>query len=145
LLGIPTVTDRWLQQAVAQVISPTFEVEFKEHSYGFRPHRNAHQAIQQALKNIHEGYDYIVDIDLQNFFDEVDHAILLQLIYRKVKCPMILRLIRKWLRSPIDIKGKLTKRRKGISQGSPLSPVLSNITLHELDKELEGTSLCQVR
>jgi RNA-directed DNA polymerase len=145
LLGIPTVTDRWLQQAVAQVISPTFELEFKEHSYGFRPDRNAHQAIQQAQKNIHEGYDFIVDIDLQNFFDEVDHAILLQLIYRKVKCPMILRLIRKWLRSPIEIKGKLTKRRKGISQGSPLSPVLSNITLHELDKELEGTSLCQVR
>jgi RNA-directed DNA polymerase len=145
LLGIPTVTDRWLQQAVAQVISPTFELEFKEHSYGFRPHRNAHQAIQQAQKNIHEGYDYIVDIDLQNFFDEVDHAILLQLIYRKVKCPIILRLIRKWLRSPIEIKGKLTKRRKGIPQGSPLSPMLSNIMLHELDKELEKKELHYVR
>jgi len=137
LLGIPTVADRLLQQAVSQVISPKFELEFKEHSYGFRPNRNAHQAVQQAQKNIHEGYDYIVDIDLQSFFDEVDHAILLQLLYGKVQCPNSLRLIRKWLRAPILIKGKLIKRRKGIPQGSPLSPLLSNIMLHELDKELE--------
>ena len=137
LLGIPTVTDRLLQQAVSQVISPKFELEFKEHSYGFRPNRNAHQAVQQAQKNIHEGYDYIVDIDLKSFFDEVDHGILLQLLYSKVQCPATLRLIRKWLRAPILIKGKLTKRRKGVPQGSPLSPLLSNIMLHELDKELE--------
>jgi group II intron reverse transcriptase/maturase len=137
LLGIPTVTDRLLQQAVTQVMNPLFEVEFKEHSYGFRPNRNAHQAVQQAQKNIHEGYDHIVDIDLKNFFDEVDHAILLQLLYNKVKCPLTLRLIRKWLRAPIAIKGKLVKRRKGVPQGSPLSPLLSNIVLHELDKELE--------
>jgi group II intron reverse transcriptase/maturase len=137
LLGIPTVADRLLQQAVSQIISPKFELEFKEHSYGFRPNRNAHQAVQQAQKNIHEGYDYIVDIDLQGFFDEVDHAILLQLLYIKVQCPATLRLIRTWLRAPILIEGKLTKRRKGIPQGSPLSPLLSNIMLHELDKELE--------
>lgn len=137
LLGIPTVTDRLLQQAVTQVMSPLFEVEFKEHSYGFRPSRNAHQAVLQSQKNIHEGYDHIVDIDLKNFFDEVDHAILLQLLYNKVQCPLMLRLIRKWLRAPIAIKGKLTKRRKGVPQGSPLSPLLSNIVLHELDKELE--------
>jgi RNA-directed DNA polymerase len=137
LLGIPTVADRLLQQAVCQIISPKFELEFKEHSYGFRPNRNAHQAVQQAQKNIHEGYDYIIDIDLQSFFDEVDHAILLQLLYTKVKCPATLRLIRKWLRSPIQINGKLVKRRKGVPQGSPLSPLLSNIMLHELDKELE--------
>jgi RNA-directed DNA polymerase len=118
-------------------MNPLFEVEFKEHSYGFRPNRNAHQAVQQAQKNIHEGYDHIVDIDLKNFFDEVDHAILLQLLYNKVKCPHTLRLIRKWLRAPIAIKGKLVKRRKGVPQGSPLSPLLSNIVLHELDKELE--------
>lgn len=137
LLGIPTVVDRLLQQAVHQVISPKFELEFTEHSYGFRPDRNAHQAVHQAQKNIHEGYEYIVDIDLLSFFDEVDHGILLQLLYSKVKCPATLRLIRKWLRAPIMINGKLTKRRKGVPQGSPLSPLLSNIMLHELDKELE--------
>ena len=137
LLGIPTVIDRMLQQAVHQVIMPKFEFEFKQHSYGFRPNRNAQQAVQQAQKNINEGYQHIVDIDLQNFFDEVDHCILLQLLYRKVKCPLTLRLIRKWLRAPIQKNGKLTKRRKGVPQGSPLSPLLSNIMLHELDKELE--------
>lgn len=137
LLGIPTVTDRVLQQAVGQIISPKFELEFREHSYGFRPNRNAHQAVRQAQKNIHAGYDYIVDIDLKSFFDEVDHRILLQLLHGKVKCPTTLRLIRKWLRSPILIGGKLVKRRKGVPQGSPLSPLLSNVMLHELDKELE--------
>ena len=137
LLGIPTVTDRLLQQAVSQVMAPSFELEFSEHSYGFRPNRNAHQAVHQAQKNIHEGYDHIVDIDLKNFFDEVDHRLLLQLVYRKVKCPCTLRLIRKWLRAPIVIKGRLVKRRKGVPQGSPLSPLLSNIILHALDRELE--------
>jgi RNA-directed DNA polymerase len=145
LLGIPTVTDRVLQQAVHQVIFPLFEPEFKAHSYGFRPNRNAHQAVQQAHKYIHEGYQHIVDIDLKSFFDEVDHCLLLQLLYRKVKCPLVLRLIRKWLRAPILIKGKLTKRRKGVPQGSPLSPLLSNIMLHELDKELERQGLRYVR
>lgn len=137
LLGIPTVVDRLLQQAVHQITSPMFEVEFSNHSYGFRPDRNAHQAIRQAQKNIHEGYNYIVDIDLKSFFDEVDHGILLGLLYAKVKCPITLHLIRKWLRVPIEINGKLVKRRKGVPQGSPLSPLLSNIMLHELDKELE--------
>ena len=137
LLGMPTVTDRLLQQAVSQVVSSSFELEFKEHSYGFRPNRNAHQAVQQAQKNIHAGYDHIVDIDLKNFFDEVDHSILLQQLYRKVKCHLTLRLIRQWLRAPILVKGKLVKRRKGVPQGSPLSPLLSNIMLHELDRELE--------
>jgi RNA-directed DNA polymerase len=137
LLGIPTVVDRLLQQAVHQIISPMFEVDFTDHSYGFRPQRNAHQAIMQAQKNIHDGYDHIVDIDLKNFFDEVDHGILLRLLFAKVKCPVTLRLIRHWLRAPILINGKLVRRRKGVPQGSPLSPLLSNIMLHELDKELE--------
>lgn len=137
LLGIPTVADRLLQQAVHQIISPMFEVEFTEHSYGFRPDRNAHQAILQAQKYIHEGHNYIVDIDLKSFFDEVDHEILLRLLFVKVKCPITLRLIRQWLRVPILINGKLVKRRKGVPQGSPLSPLLSNIVLHELDQELE--------
>src|ERR1039457_384398 len=145
LLGIPTVIDRMLQQAVHQVIYPKFEIEFKSYSYGFRPKRNAHQAVLQAQKNINEGYQHIVDIDLKNFFDEVDHCILLQLLYRKIKCPLTLRLIRKWLRAPILINGKLTKRRKGVPQGSPLSPLLSNIMLHELDKELEKQGLQYVR
>lgn len=145
LLGIPTVVERWLQQCVNQAIALKFEVEFKEHSYGFRPNKNAHQCITQSQKYIHEGYQHIVDIDLKNFFDEVDHVLLLQLLYNKVKCPVTLRLIRKWLRAPIMINGKLTKRRKGVPQGSPLSPLLSNIMLHELDKELERQGQKYVR
>ena len=145
LLGIPTVVDRWLQQAVSQSITLRFEQEFKQHSYGFRPNRNAQQAVQQAQKNINAGYQHIVDIDLKNFFDEVEHCLLMQLLYRKVKCPPTLRLIRKWLRAPIMIKGKLTRRRKGVPQGSPLSPLLSNIMLHELDKVMEKQGLRYVR
>jgi group II intron reverse transcriptase/maturase len=136
LLGVPTVTDRWLQQAVSQVLGSKFELSFEEHSYGFRPEKNIHKAVSQALKYINDGYQDIVDIDLKGFFDEVDHSILLQLIYNKVKCPITLRLIRKWLRAPIQINGKLYKRRKGVPQGSPISPLLSNIMLDVLDKEL---------
>lgn len=145
LLGIPTVVDRWLQQSVAQAIAPKFESEFTAHSYGFRPSKNAHQCIQQSQKYIHEGFQHIVDIDLKNFFDEVEHCLLLKLLHRKVKCSITLRLIRKWLRAPIEIKGELTKRRKGVPQGSPLSPLLSNIMLHELDKHLETNGHKYVR
>jgi group II intron reverse transcriptase/maturase len=145
LLGIPTVIDRWLQQCVTQTITLKFELDFKEHSYGFRPNKNAQQCIMQSQKYIHEGYQHIVDIDLKNFFDEVDHCLLLQLLYNKVKCPTTMRLIRKWLRAPILINGKLSKRRKGVPQGSPLSPLLSNIMLHELDKELEKQNCKYVR
>jgi RNA-directed DNA polymerase len=145
LLGIPTVVDRLLQQAVAQVIAIKFEMEFEDYSYGFRPNRNAQQAVLKAQEYINSGYQHIVDIDLKSFFDEVDHCILLQLLYRKVKCPLTLRLIRKWLRAPILINGKLVKRRKGVPQGSPLSPLLSNIMLNELDKEMEKQGLYYVR
>ena len=145
LLGIPTVADRMLQQAVAQVIALKFEMEFEDYSYGFRPNRNAQQAVLKAQEYINSGYSHIVDIDLKTFFDEVDHCILLQLLYRKVKCPFTLRLIRKWLRVPILINGKLVKRRKGVPQGSPLSPLLSNIMLNELDKEMEKRGLRYVR
>lgn len=141
LLGIPTVTDRWLQQAVAQTITPLLECEFKDHSYGFRPNKNAHQCIQQSKQYINEGHQHPVDVDLKSFFDEVDHCLLLQLLYRKVKCQMTLRFIRKWMSAPILMNGKLTKRRKGVPQGSPLSPLLSHIMLHELDKELENRNL----
>lgn len=145
LLGIPTVVDRMLQQAVSQVIAIKFEIEFEDYSYGFRPNRNAQQAVLKAQEYINTGYQHIVDMDLKNFFDEVDHSVLLQLLYRKVKCPLTLRLIRKWLRAPIEIRGKLVKRRKGVPQGSPLSPLLSNIMLNELDKEMERQGLKYVR
>lgn len=145
LLGIPTVTDRLLQQAVLQVMMARFEFGFSDSSFGFRPNRNVHQAVLKAQGYINDGFQYIVDIDLKTFFDEVDHSYLLQLLYRKIKCRETLRLIRKWLRSPIQIDGKLVKRRKGVPQGSPLSPLLSNIMLHELDRELERQGLRFVR
>ncbi len=137
ILGIPTVVDRVFQQALHQVMQPIFEVDFQVHSYGFRPNRNAHQAITQSLENINLGYQDIVDIDLKSFFDEVEHYVLLELIYKRVKCVKTLKLLRSFLRAPILIDGKLQKRRKGVPQGSPLSPLLSNIILNELDKELE--------
>lgn len=137
LLGIPTVVDRVFQQALHQVLQPIFEADFQNYSYGFRPKRNAHQAITQSLHYINSGYQDIVDIDLKSFFDEVEHYILLELIYKKVKCKATMKLLRSFLRAPIQIKGKLQKRRKGVPQGSPLSPLLSNILLNELDKELE--------
>ncbi|GJM64865.1 group II intron reverse transcriptase/maturase [Persicobacter diffluens] len=137
LLGIPTVQDRLIQQAMCQVLNPIFEAEFQTHSYGFRPNKSAHQAVIQALANINDGYQDIVDIDLKSFFDEVDHALLLELIHAKVKCPQFLLLLKRYLRAPIQINGKLIRRRKGVPQGGPLSPLLSNILLNELDKELE--------
>ena len=137
LLGIPTVIDRVFQQAMHQVLQPLFEPHFQAHSYGFRPQRNAQQAVQQALVNINSGYQHVVDIDLKSFFDKVEHHVLLQLIYKRVSCPKTLHLLRQFLRAPILINGKLQKRTKGVPQGSPLSPLLSNILLNELDKELE--------
>lgn len=145
LLGVPTTTDRVLQQAVSQVIAPLFEPEFSHNSFGFRPNKNARQAVGQARDYIHQGLNYIVDTDLKNFFDEVDHCLLLNLVYRKVKCKTTMRLIKRWLRVPIQINGKLQKRRKGVPQGSPLSPLLSNILLNELDKEMTRRKLKFVR
>ena len=137
LLGIPTAIDRVFQQALHQVLHPIFEQDFQSYSYGFRPNRNAQQAITQSLENINSGKQDIVDIDLKSFFDEVEHHILLGLIYKRVKCSKTLKLLCQFLRAPIQINGKLVKRRKGVPQGSPLSPLLSNILLNELDKELE--------
>ena len=136
LLGVPTTTERVLQQAVSQSIAPLFEPEFKPNSFGFRPNKNARQAVGQARDYIHSGQNHIVDIDLKNFFDEVDHCLVLNLVFQKVKCKTTMQLLRKWLRAPIKINGKLRKRRKGVPQGSPLSPLLSNILLHQLDKEM---------
>lgn len=117
LLGIPTVVDRMLHQATARVLQNKYDFMFSSYSYGFRPHRNQHQAIGMALSHINAGYQHIVDIDLKGFFDEVDHSILLQILYRKVKCKVTLQLIRRWLRAPLLQDGKLTKRRKGVPQG----------------------------
>lgn len=137
LLGVPTVVDRVYQQALHQVLQPIFEADFQQHSYGFRPNRNAHQAVTQSLSNINSGYQDVVNMDLKSFFDEVEHRLILDLIYKKVKCKATMKLLRSFLRAPIQINGKLIKRRKGVPQGSPLSPILSNILLNELDKELE--------
>jgi len=137
MLGIPTLTDRVIQQGLHQVLEPVFEPTFQPHSYGFRPNRNAHQAVQQAQRNINEGYQHVIDIDLKSFFDQVNHATLLELIHRKVTCRLTMKLLRKFLRAPMQINGTLQKRRKGVPQGSPLSPLLSNILLNELDRELE--------
>jgi group II intron reverse transcriptase/maturase len=145
LLGIPTVVDRWLQQAVNQQLMAIFEYEFEPFSYGFRPNRNIQKAVLQSQSLINSGHQDIVNIDLKGFFDEVDHCILLQLVYKKVTCPSTLRLIRKWLRVPLLKNGKLHKRRKGIPQGSPLSPLLSNIMLDVLDKEMQRQGLQYVR
>jgi RNA-directed DNA polymerase len=145
LLGVPTVVDRLLQQAVSQQLASIFELDFENESYGFRPQKNTQKAVQQSLKYINDGYQDIVDIDLKSFFDEVQHYKLLQLIYNKVKCPTTLWLIRKWLRAPILINGKLHKRRKGVPQGSPLSPLLSNIILDQLDKHLKTKGYMFVR
>ena len=145
LLGVPTVADRMIQQALLQVLEPLFEPDFRPYSYGFRPGRNAHQAVEQAKLYINEGYQDVVDIDLKSFFDEVEHSKVLELIYEKVKCSQTMQLLRRFMRAPIQIEGKLHKRRKGVPQGAPLSPLLSNILLHELDKELERRGLRYVR
>lgn len=143
MLGIPTVVDRMLQQAVSRVVMPQFEYMFSEYSYGFRPQRNTQQAVLKSLRYINSGYQHIVDIDLKGFFDEVDHCLLLDLLYRRVKCPVTMQLVRRWLRAPIWVNGRLTKRRKGVPQGSPISPLLSNIMLHELDTEMESVPTYQ--
>ncbi len=145
LLGVPTVVDRWLQQAVSQQLAIHFELDFEEESYGFRPKKNLQQAVLKSQGYINDGYQDIVDIDIKSFFDEVQHYKLLQLIYNKVKCQTTLWLIRKWLRAPILKNGRLHKRRKGLPQGSPLSPLLSNILLDQLDKYLKSRGLKFIR
>jgi RNA-directed DNA polymerase len=143
LLCIPTVVDRMLQQATSRVLMNHYASLFSEYSYGFRPLHNQH--VGKSLNYINTGYQYIVEIDLKGFFDEVDHCILLQILYRKIKCKDTLRLIRRWLRAPILIDGKLVKPSKGVPQGSPISPLLSNIMLHELDTYMEREGLRFVR
>ena len=136
-LGIPTVKDRIIQQAIAQVLSPIYEQQFSDCSYGFRPKRNAHQALKRASRYVEEGRTIVVDMDLKSFFDEVNHDRLMYRISRTIEDKVLLRLIRRYLQSGVLRGGLISQRTKGTPQGSPLSPLLSNIVLDELDKELE--------
>jgi RNA-directed DNA polymerase len=144
-LGIPTVLDRLIQQALLQVLQPEFEPEFSEHSYGFRPGRNAWQAVQRAQGYIREGRRWVVDLDLEKFFDRVNHDILMSRIARKVKDERVLKLIRRYLEAGMMSEGIVSARTEGTPQGGPLSPLLSNILLTDLDRELErrGHRFCR--
>ena len=136
-LGIPVVTDRVIQQAITQVLTPVFDPHFSESSFGFRPNRSAHQAVKKVLRLIQRGYAYAVDIDLEKFFDTVNHDVLMNRVSRKVSDKGVLRLIGKYLRAGVVADGRLNETSKGVPQGGPLSPLLSNILLDDLDKELE--------
>lgn len=137
LLGIPTVIDRLIQQAIAQVLTPLFDPSFSESSYGFRPKRRGHDAVRKARTYIQKGFRWVVDLDLEKFFDRVNHDKLMSLIAKKVDNRQVLRLIRKYLQSGVLINGVVMDSEEGTPQGGPLSPLLSNIILDELDKELE--------
>lgn len=137
LLGIPTVLDRMIQQAIQQVLSPIFEATFSETSYGFRVGRNAHQAIEQAREYVGEGYEWVVDIDLEKFFDTVHHERLMARVKDVVKDRRVRGLINAYLKSGALVGGIVEKSEEGTPQGGPLSPLLSNIVLTELDRELE--------
>lgn len=137
LLGIPTVTDRFIQQAIAQVLNPVFDPQFSEHSYGFRPKRRGHDAVREAKQYMKEGYRWVIDLDLEKFFDRVNHDRLMAKLAEKVKDKMVLKLIRKYLQSGVMINGIVMDTNEGAPQGGPLSPLLSNVVLDELDKELE--------
>lgn len=137
-LGIPTVVDRLIQQAIHQVVSPIFNKDFSQSSYGYRPGRNAQQAVEQARQYVGEGRRWVLDIDLEKFFDRVNHDILMARVARKVKDKRILLLIRRYLRSGIMEDGLTEASMEGTPQGGPLSPLLSNILLDDLDKELES-------
>lgn len=136
MLGIPTVVDRLIQQAISQWLSQFYEPNFSDNSYGFRPKRSAHQAVLQALSLLNEGKTWVIELDLEQFFDKVNHDKLMSLLSRQVKDKRTLRLIHQYLRSGIMEGGMVSQRTEGTPQGSPLSPLLSNIILDELDKEL---------
>jgi len=144
-LGIPTVVDRLIQQALHQVISPLFDPGFSESSYGFRPGRSAHKAIKAARNQVRGGKRWVVDVDLDKFFDRVNHDILMAQVARKVKDKRVLVLMRRYLQSGVMVGGLMEETRKGTPQGGPLSPLLSNIVLDDLDKELErrGHKFCR--
>ncbi|WP_277678700.1 group II intron reverse transcriptase/maturase, partial [Gracilibacillus dipsosauri] len=144
-LGIPTVVDRVVQQAISQKLNPIFEKQFSEYSYGFRPRRSCEMAIIQALEYINDGYEWLVDIDLERFFDTVHHDKLMRIISHTIKDGDVISLIRKYLVSGVMVHGKYEDTPVGTPQGGNLSPLLSNIMLNELDKELEARGLRFVR
>jgi RNA-directed DNA polymerase len=136
-LGIPTVVDRLIQQAMYQVLMPIFDPDFSNHSYGFRPGRSAHDAVRKLRGYIQEGYRTAVDLDLSKFFDTVNHDVLMHRVARKVRDKRVLRLIGKYLRAGVMVNERVQKTTTGVPQGGPLSPLLANILLDDLDKELE--------
>ena len=137
LLGVPTVTDRMLQQAISQVLSPIYETEFSENSYGFRPGRSAHQAIRQAQEYYNQGYHRVVDLDLSKYFDSINHELLMNMLRKVIPDQRVLHLIKRYLKSGVMINGVRQRTEEGSPQGGNLSPLLSNIYLTALDRELE--------
>jgi RNA-directed DNA polymerase len=144
-LGIPTVVDRLVQQAILQVLDPLLDPTFSESSYGFRPGRNAHQALRQAQNYIADGRDIVVDLDLEKFFDRVNHDILMSRLARRIADKRLLRIIRRFLEAGILRQGVCVERYEGTPQGGPLSPLLANLLLDDLDKELERRGHCFCR
>jgi group II intron reverse transcriptase/maturase len=144
-LGIPTVVDRVIQQAITQVLSPIYEKQFSPHSYGFRPKRSTHQALRQCQQYITEGHIYAVDMDLEKFFDTVNQGKLIEVLSRTIKDGRVISLIHKYLQAGVIVANKFEQTTVGVPQGGPLSPLLSNIMLNELDKELEKRGHCFVR
>ncbi len=144
-LGIPTVLDRFIQQAIAQVLTTIYDATFSEHSYGFRPNRRGHDAVRKARSYMKDGYRWVIDMDLEKFFDKVHHDRLMRKLSQKVKDPRVLKLIRRYLQAGIMEDGIVQPNTEGAPQGGPLSPLLSNIVLDELDKELERRGLHFVR
>lgn len=136
-LGIPNVVDRVVQQAIAQVLTPIYEKQFSENSYGFRPKRSAHDAIRKSQSHIGEGYKYVVDMDLEKYFDTVNQSKLVEVLSRTIKDGRVISLIHKYLKSGVIVKQRFEETEVGVPQGGNLSPILSNIMLNELDKELE--------
>jgi len=136
-LGIPTVLDRFIQQAVLQVLQPIYDVTFSEHSHGFRPGRRAHDAIREAQRYVQSGKRWVVDVDVEKFFDRVNHDVLMGRLARKISDRHLLRLIRRYLISGVMVDGSVVERYEGTPQGGPLSPLLANVLLDEVDQELE--------